>query len=77
MAIDDPRIDQIVQMPDQHPFGDVGDAAAQFGGAHRPVGQPPQDGPLPAPVDDRQRRVDRALTDLFLGNRHAGIFPLY
>ncbi|OBF39020.1 hypothetical protein A5719_18045 [Mycolicibacterium peregrinum] len=70
MALDDPGVDQIVQMPDEHPLGDVRNAAAQFGGAHRPVGQPPQDGALPAPVDDRQRRVDRALADLFLGNRH-------
>ncbi|KHO23052.1 hypothetical protein QQ25_07425 [Mycolicibacterium setense] len=75
VAVDDPGVDQIMQMADEHAFGDVGDAAAEFSGAHRPVRQPPQDGALPAPVDDRQGRVDRAVADLFLGNRHGSDLP--
>ncbi|MUL66663.1 hypothetical protein BOO86_19480 [Mycobacterium sp. CBMA 234] len=74
VPVDDPGGDELVQVPDEHALGDVGDAAPKFGGAHRTVGQPPQDGALPPAVDDGQGRVDRAFADLFLGHRH-GIPP--
>ncbi|KWX20835.1 hypothetical protein AFM11_28845 [Mycolicibacterium wolinskyi] len=74
MAVDDPGVDEIVQMADEHAFGDLGDAAPQLGGAHRPVDQAPQDGAFPAAVDDRQRGVDRTFADFFLRHRH-GVAP--
>jgi len=63
VAVEDPGVHKIMKVADQHALGDVGDAAAQFRGAHRPVEQPPEDRALPAAVDDGQRRVNRALVD--------------
>ncbi|MCT7367717.1 hypothetical protein A7R75_01825 [Mycolicibacterium llatzerense] len=70
VAVDDAVGHQLVQVPDEHALGDVGDAAPEFGGAHRTVREPPQDGALPAAVDDGEGGVDRALADLFLRYRH-------
>ncbi|OBC04835.1 hypothetical protein A5784_12110 [Mycobacterium sp. 852013-50091_SCH5140682] len=70
VAVDDAGLDEVVQMPDQHALGDLGDAAPKFGGAHRPVEQPPQDGALPAAVDHGEGGVDRAFADLLLRDRH-------
>ena len=64
VPIEDARVDQLVQVTDQHALGDVGDAAAEFGGPHGAVAQAPQDGALPTAIDDRQRGVDGALSAL-------------
>ena len=57
--------DQFFQVPDQHALGDFRNAAAQFAGTHRSIGQTPKDGSLPSSVNDRQHRVDWALGDFF------------
>jgi hypothetical protein len=76
VAVEDAGVDQIVKMADQHAFGDVRDAAAQFSCAHRPVEKPPQDRALPAAVDDGQRGVDRALVDALLRDGHPILLTL-
>jgi hypothetical protein len=73
---EDARVDQLVQVADEHAFGDVRDAAAKLGGAHRPVLQAPQDGALPASVDDGQRGIDWTLVDPLLRHRHRNLLVL-
>jgi len=40
---------QLLQVSDQHPLGDAGNAAAQLARPHRPIAQPPQDRPFHRP----------------------------
>ncbi|OBJ45324.1 hypothetical protein A5630_14405 [Mycolicibacterium mucogenicum] len=70
MAVDDAVGHELVQVPDEHALGDLGNAAPELGGAHRSVREPPQNGAFPAAVDHRQGGVDRALTDFLLRHRH-------
>jgi hypothetical protein len=37
VAVENAGVDKIMKMSDEHALGDVGDAAAQFGGSHGPV----------------------------------------
>ena len=39
VALDDPGVDQFMQVPDEHALGDAGDAAPQLGGPHRTVAE--------------------------------------
>src|SRR4051794_15057500 len=50
--------DQFVEMTDEHALSDLRDAAPQFACTHRTLGEAPQDGSLPAAVDDRQHGID-------------------
>ena len=63
LADEDAVADEVFEVADQHTFGDLGDAALQFAGAHRLFREPPEDGSLPSAVDDRQHGVDGALAD--------------
>src|ERR1035438_9099556 len=61
-------------MTDEHALGDLGDAAAEFAGAHGAFGETPEDGAFPTAVDDGKHGVDGTWGGFFFGDRHRGSF---
>jgi Domain of unknown function (DUF1772) len=70
MPDEDSVPNEVVEMPDQHSLGYIGNAPTQFTGAQGSIGKPPQNRPFPAPVDDGQHGINRAGRYLLLRYRH-------
>lgn len=69
-----PVPNEVLEMPDEHSFRNFGNAPAQFTGAQRAIGKPPQNRPLPTPVDNRQHGINRAGGHLLLRYWHVPLF---
>jgi hypothetical protein len=73
MPDEDSIPNEVLEMPDQHSFGYIGNAPAQFTGVQGAIGKPPKNRPLPTPVDNRQHGINRAGRQSFFDT---GIFLL-